>query len=325
MRGRNVLADPTLAGPIEDQGLLRVLEPENFVDDEGATKLAAIVEALLETGCVRRAPRDVATCRAVEESRRILVESAELAMSRSRFLAGGAELSMGRMRGRTWRPADEVLLKLMQRGLAQESKDGVSIPCIPACAAPICSSLPMVSSIRPRKRPARLRLNRVDDCLAAIAELPLLNSVPLCIGRQHFAQDLRATLDQGIPRPAHQLNLGTLAHSRDCRASTAGGCGPFAVPFSRPLRSVCGLQTNEQPRTRAKCRPARPSVFGALRPIFAAVRGSVWKSGRTVQIGLGMRFFGRLQRIYNGHAAPTPGFTSVQTGRMPCLTNVRCH
>jgi len=33
-----------------------------------------------------------------------------------------------------------------------------------------------------------------------------------------------------------------------------------AHPFS--LRSICGLQTNEQPRTQANTRLARPSVSG---------------------------------------------------------------
>ena len=33
MRGREQLADPTLAEPLEDRNLLRILEPEWFVDD----------------------------------------------------------------------------------------------------------------------------------------------------------------------------------------------------------------------------------------------------------------------------------------------------
>lgn len=31
MRGRHIAADPTLAGPLEDQGLLKVLEPEGLL------------------------------------------------------------------------------------------------------------------------------------------------------------------------------------------------------------------------------------------------------------------------------------------------------
>jgi len=50
MRGRNVVADPTLAEPLEERGLLRVLEPETFVDEEIATELTEAIEALIRDG-----------------------------------------------------------------------------------------------------------------------------------------------------------------------------------------------------------------------------------------------------------------------------------
>src|SRR4051812_30918652 len=50
MRGRHVIADPTLAGPLEELGLLRVLEPETFVDEATAAQLAKVIEALVEGG-----------------------------------------------------------------------------------------------------------------------------------------------------------------------------------------------------------------------------------------------------------------------------------
>jgi hypothetical protein len=92
---------------------------------------------------------------------------------------------------------------------------------------------------------------------------------PLCIGRQHFAQDLRATRDQGIPRPAHQLNLGTRAHNRDCRSSThAGGCGPFAVPFRArygPFAVSRPPNSREHKRTRSRDAPASSGIFACVR------------------------------------------------------------
>jgi dinuclear metal center YbgI/SA1388 family protein len=42
----------------------------------------------------------------------------------------------------------------------------------------------------------------------------------------------------------------------------------FCGPFSRPLRSICGPQTNEQPRTRANTVPRTPAFSG----LFAHVR-----------------------------------------------------
>ena len=68
----------------------------------------------------------------------------------------------------------------------------------------------------------------------------------------------------------------------------------FCSPFWRPLRSVCGLQTTEQPRTRANTLPD-VQRFREYSPVFAAVRGSLRQSGRTVRVGFLMRFSERLR------------------------------
>ncbi|HEV7163516.1 MAG TPA: hypothetical protein VGN25_09695 [Solirubrobacteraceae bacterium] len=104
MQGRNVVADPTLAGPLEERGLLRVLQPEVFVDGEIATELTAVVEALIHEGAFDELSK-----------------------------AGGfAELSMSRMGfGVLETVARRVLDQLSARGLAMPSQDGVSIPMHP--------------------------------------------------------------------------------------------------------------------------------------------------------------------------------------------------
>ena len=43
MRGRHRVADPSLAAPLEDQGLLRILEPTEWIDGDMAKKLAAVI------------------------------------------------------------------------------------------------------------------------------------------------------------------------------------------------------------------------------------------------------------------------------------------
>ena len=43
MRGRRRDADPSLAGPLEEQGLLRILEPKEWIDAEVAEKLETVV------------------------------------------------------------------------------------------------------------------------------------------------------------------------------------------------------------------------------------------------------------------------------------------
>jgi hypothetical protein len=104
MQGRNVVADPTLAGPLEERGLLRILQPEVFVDGETATELTAVVEALIHEG-------------AFEE----LSKAGDF-----------AELSMSRMGFGVLEPvARRVLDELSARGLAMPTQDGVSIPMHP--------------------------------------------------------------------------------------------------------------------------------------------------------------------------------------------------
>ena len=57
MYGLHTNADPTLAEPLEDRGLLRVLEPNDWVDQEITEKLAEIVVELLRTGAFDDLPQ----------------------------------------------------------------------------------------------------------------------------------------------------------------------------------------------------------------------------------------------------------------------------
>ena len=104
MHGRHVVADPTLAEPLEDRGLLRVLEPASFVDAEMAAQLSDVMQALLAEGAFDG-----------------------LAEAGYR-----AELSMSRMGDAV---SHEVFGEMLQafeaRGLAARTQDGVSIPLHP--------------------------------------------------------------------------------------------------------------------------------------------------------------------------------------------------
>lgn len=50
MYGRHTAADPSLAGPLEDLGLLEVLEPNTWVDQSVTEELASVVVDLLTSG-----------------------------------------------------------------------------------------------------------------------------------------------------------------------------------------------------------------------------------------------------------------------------------
>jgi hypothetical protein len=104
MDGRQFLADPTLAEPMADRGLLRVLHPESFLDEQTIVELGSLMEALLSGDA--------------------FIDFAEV----EHF----AELSMSRMGlGTLEAVADRLRGELERRGLARPSTDGVSIPLHP--------------------------------------------------------------------------------------------------------------------------------------------------------------------------------------------------
>ncbi|WP_419933551.1 hypothetical protein [Candidatus Palauibacter sp.] len=50
MYGRHEAADPTLVAPLEERGLLQVLEPDDWVDESMTNELAEIIVELLTNG-----------------------------------------------------------------------------------------------------------------------------------------------------------------------------------------------------------------------------------------------------------------------------------
>lgn len=107
MYGRQRAANPWLAGPLEDMGLLRVLEPGSFVDQEMTTRLHEIVTGLLTAGMFD--DLDIPTS---------LYEYHELSRTR---LGWNADVEL----------SAQLVDALLQRGLALPSQDGVSFPLHP--------------------------------------------------------------------------------------------------------------------------------------------------------------------------------------------------
>lgn len=114
MYGRHVAADPSLAEPLEDRGLLRILEPNDWVDEEMTIQLADVMVELLTNGALDDLDRD---CGFQE-------------LSRSR-MGYGADVGL----------ADLLVDQLLRRGLARPSGDGVSMPLHPAVRTTILVTL----------------------------------------------------------------------------------------------------------------------------------------------------------------------------------------
>lgn len=104
MSGIETLSDPVLAGPLTDLGLLRVLEPETFVDQEMTEDLATAMVCLLTDGAFEQLDPSA--------------HFQELSQSR---VGWGADVGLASM----------LTEELTQRGLARPSEDGLSIPMHP--------------------------------------------------------------------------------------------------------------------------------------------------------------------------------------------------
>lgn len=120
MYGRQKIADPVLAESLEERGLLRVLEPKNWIDSEMTDKLADIIVEFLTNGIFDKLPQ--------------AEYFAELSQSRIGY---GANLDL----------ASFLVDELQAKDLARPSEDGVSIPLHPVVRTTILVILGQLSRI----------------------------------------------------------------------------------------------------------------------------------------------------------------------------------
>ncbi len=137
MYGRHHVAAPALAEPLEDLGLLEVLEPGYWIDEEMTKALAEAVIGLLANGVFDDLAKDVMFH--------------ELSQSRIGY---GADLSLAK-----W-----VVSELQQKGLAKPSEDGVSIPLHPVVRTTILVLLAQLSRSAGKKHDMNVHPATRDRC-----------------------------------------------------------------------------------------------------------------------------------------------------------------
>lgn len=118
MYGRHAAADPSMVIPLEERGLLQVLEPNDWIDEATAERLAEVIVELLTSGAFDDLPEDV--------------RFQELSQSRIGY---GVDMGL----------ADMLVEGLQDKGLAHPSEDGVSIPLHPTVRATILVILAQLS------------------------------------------------------------------------------------------------------------------------------------------------------------------------------------
>ena len=118
MRRRPMDADLTLVEPLQDRGLLKILEPNDWVDVEIATQLSNVMVGLLANGVFDNLPETN--------------YFAELSQSRMGY---GADVELG----------NSLVEELRKKGVARPSEDGVSIPLHPTVRTTILVILAQLS------------------------------------------------------------------------------------------------------------------------------------------------------------------------------------
>ena len=133
---RHEILERHIAGPLEDQGLLHVLEPEKLVDARATKRLYSAVTSLLDSGAFQPLTEDK--------------KSAFAAISYSRVGGFGDP-----------RLADELIKRLKKLGLALDTEDGASVPIHPLLRQVILALLSQI--LRPQGRNLGLDLAPATD------------------------------------------------------------------------------------------------------------------------------------------------------------------
>lgn len=151
MRGRHTAANPTLVLPLEERGLLEVLEPREWVDQEVTEQLATVIAELLTQGAFDDLPE--------------APQFAELSQSRMGY---GADVELAHM----------LVEELQTKGLARSTQDGVSISLHPIVRKTILVTLAQLARNAGLRRgmkvhPATSEPDAISDLINALAREPL--------------------------------------------------------------------------------------------------------------------------------------------------------
>lgn len=191
MSGRERVADPYLAGPLQDAGVLRVLEPEIFIDQKATEALITAVTELVTAGAFDDLPRP---------------EYGYAELSRSR-MGWNADIDLSEM----------ITEELITRGLARPSEDGVSVPLHPAVRTTFLVLLAQFA--RDAGRRAGLSLHPATTDPAAIDGLMSVLALPASPSAGHVvALDLEAVGLNLAPVPLDDILEFRKQHGTEYRA-----------------------------------------------------------------------------------------------------------
>lgn len=223
MSGCEAAADPVLAGPLREKGIMRVLQPETFVDQEVTEALITAVTELVTQGAFDN-------------------------LERPKY--GYAELSRPRMGWDADVELSEMITEeLISRDLARPSEDGVSVPLHPAVRMTFLVLLAQL--VRYAGRRAGLSLPRAQLTLYfRTSDRRWMYGAPRTILAACPGQQLAAT-DAGAPMPSWEIPVCPRPGRLRCRGRRMGaraGSGPAARPGWRSAARGCRPRAFPSPR-----------------------------------------------------------------------------
>ena len=158
MAGRERVADPVLADPLREMGLLKILEPETFVDQTVTEALITTLTELITSGAFDRLDRQNYAYQELSHSR----------------LGSYGDPGLSKM----------ILEELIHRGLARPSEDGVSVPMHPVVRTTILVLLAQLA--RNAGHRAGMDLHTTTTRSRAIRDLLSVLSLPASPSAGHL-------------------------------------------------------------------------------------------------------------------------------------------
>ena len=248
MYGRHEVTDPSLVAPLEDQGLLDVLDPTDWIDEEMTNQLAEVIVSLLVEGAFDELDRDRTF--------------AELSNTR---MGIHVDVSL----------TDMLVEELLARDLARPSEDGVSIPLHPTVRQTILVLLGQLSRVAGARRglavhPTSSSSNGISD-LAAILSSDLMQTASgtVMLDAEPVTLNLDLVpLDEVLDfRDEHQVAHKT--YMRDIRR------------FMADLAQIDDLADRD-----AELLERREEIADAARGLQRATRRAFRKNLRTCSLGI---------------------------------------
>lgn len=273
MYGSHRLADPSLAGPLEDAGLLRVVEPNHWLDQELAEGLAEVMVELITNGAFD----DLETHGYYHQ----------LSYSRMGY---GADVQLGEM----------LVEELMARSLAKPSEDGVSIPLHPDVRTTVLVILAQLARLRGQRAnllvsPATSHAEAVRDLIRTLSRDGMASSghvVTLDLEPVGLDLDL-VPLDEvlGFREAHHKEHQSYMRNLRRFLAELAG-----AEPEAR-TQLLVERQVELAETAHVLRRTARLAFGKNLASWSLGIAGGVWAAAAKDPLGIALSAVGLIPGV----------------------------